>query len=71
MSSRFLRAHWLLLLLAFVASPVAAEPVKIGFMGPLTGIFAPAGKDMAEGLRMAFEQAGYQAAVAARVGVPA
>ena len=62
MSSRWLRARWLLLFLMVVASPAAAEPVKIGFMGPLTGIFAPAGKDMLEGLRMAFEQAGYQAA---------
>jgi branched-chain amino acid transport system substrate-binding protein len=40
----------------------AADPVKIGFIAPLSGIFAPAGKDMAEGIRMAFEQAGYQAA---------
>ena len=46
-------------------SPVparAADPVKIGFIAPLTGIFAPAGKDMAEGIRMAFDQAGHQAA---------
>jgi branched-chain amino acid transport system substrate-binding protein len=64
MPSRSLRACCLvLLLLASVPSPAGAqEPVKIGFMAPLTGIFAPAGKDMAEGLRMAFEQAGYQAA---------
>jgi branched-chain amino acid transport system substrate-binding protein len=64
MSSRSLRACGLvLLLLASAASPASAQDaVKIGFMAPLTGIFAPAGKDMAEGLRMAFEQAGYQAA---------
>jgi branched-chain amino acid transport system substrate-binding protein len=40
----------------------AADPVKIGFIAPLTGIFAPAGKDMADGIKMAFEQAGHQAA---------
>jgi branched-chain amino acid transport system substrate-binding protein len=39
----------------------AADPVKIGYLGPQTGIFAPAGKDMLEGIKMAFEQAGYQA----------
>ena len=51
------------LLLLVLASPaVAADPVKIGFIAPLSGIFAPAGKDMAEGIKMAFEQAGYQVA---------
>jgi branched-chain amino acid transport system substrate-binding protein len=40
----------------------ASEPVKIGYLGPQTGIFAPAGKDMLEGIKMALEQAGYQAA---------
>ena len=39
----------------------AADPVKIGYLGPQTGIFAPAGKDMLEGIRMALEQASYQA----------
>jgi branched-chain amino acid transport system substrate-binding protein len=52
-----------LVLLACAAGPAfAADPVKIGFIAPLTGIFAPAGKDMLEGIKMAFEQAGYQAA---------
>jgi len=51
------------LLLLVLASPaMAADPVKIGFIAPLSGIFAPAGKDMAEGIKMAFEQAGYQVA---------
>jgi len=39
----------------------AAETIRIGYLGPLTGIFAQAGKDMSDGLKMAFEQAGYQA----------
>ena len=52
-----------LVLLASAPGPArAADPVKIGFIAPLTGIFAPAGKDMLEGIKMAFEQAGYQAA---------
>ena len=64
MSSRSLRACCVvLLLLASAANPAsAADPVKIGFIAPLTGIFAPAGKDMAEGIRMAFDEAGSQAA---------
>lgn len=40
----------------------AADPIRVGYLGPLTGIFAQAGKDMLDGLKMAFEQAGYQAA---------
>jgi branched-chain amino acid transport system substrate-binding protein len=45
-----------------MSSPAsAAEPVRVGYLGPLTGIFAQAGKDMLDGLKMAFEQAGYQA----------
>jgi len=51
-----------LLLLVLATPAMAADPVKIGFIAPLSGIFAPAGKDMAEGIKMAFEQAGYQAA---------
>src|SRR5262245_52261184 len=38
-----------------------AEAIRVGFLAPLTGIFAQAGKDMSDGLKMAFEQAGYQA----------
>lgn len=53
----------LVVVLVLAAAPLhAAEPVKIGYLGPQTGIFAPAGKDMLEGLKMALEQAGYQAA---------
>src|SRR5262249_61403780 len=40
----------------------AAETIRVGFMAPLTGIFAQAGKDMLEGLKLAFEQMGYQTA---------
>src|SRR5258705_13246852 len=39
----------------------AAEAIRVGFMGPLTGIFAQAGKDMLDGLKMALEQVNYQA----------
>lgn len=36
------------------------EPVRLGFMGPLSGILAPSGKDMGEGFQFFFEQAGHQ-----------
>src|SRR5439155_205142 len=42
--------------------PSAAETIEVGFMAPLSGIFAQAGKDMLEGLKLAFEQIGYQTA---------
>jgi branched-chain amino acid transport system substrate-binding protein len=65
-----MRRHvpWLglpLLLALASASPAsagAAEPIRVGYMGPLTGLFAQAGKDMLDGLRLSFEQAGFQAA---------
>src|SRR2546426_488969 len=50
------------LALATPMRAVAAEPIRVGYLGPLTGIFAQAGKDMLEGLKMGFEQAGHQAA---------
>src|SRR3989441_5171184 len=40
----------------------AAETIRIGFLGPLTGIFAQAGKDMLDGLKLSLEQVNYQAA---------
>jgi branched-chain amino acid transport system substrate-binding protein len=40
----------------------AAEPIRIGFMAPMTGIFAQAGKDMLDGLKMGLEAAGGQVA---------
>jgi branched-chain amino acid transport system substrate-binding protein len=43
-------------------SPASAqEPIRVGFLGPLTGIFAQAGKDMLDGLKLSFEQINYQA----------
>ena len=51
-----------LALAALPAGPAAgAEAIRVGFMGPLTGIFAQAGKDMLDGLKMALEQVNYQA----------
>src|SRR3989442_2557638 len=55
----------LVLALAMAAGPgaaTAAETIKVGFMAPLSGIFAQAGKDMLEGIKLAFEQIGYQSA---------
>jgi branched-chain amino acid transport system substrate-binding protein len=60
------RARRLTLIVVIVllaAGPVAAaEPIRIGFMGPLSGIFAQAGKDMLDGLTMGLEAAGGQVA---------
>ena len=59
--------HWrvgaiaLALLLALTAPALAAEVIRVGYLGPLTGIFAQAGKDMLDGFKMAFEQVNYQA----------
>src|SRR3989449_9898796 len=50
------------LALAIPMRAVAAEPIRIGYLGPLTGIFAQAGKDMLEGLKMGLEGAGGQVA---------
>ena len=61
MISRAIALTLILLLLTTSAAP-AAEPIKVGFMAPLTGIFAQAGKDMLEGLKMGLESAGGQAA---------
>jgi len=40
----------------------AADPIRIGFLAPMTGIFAQAGKDMLDGLKMGLEAAGGQVA---------
>jgi len=49
-------------LIVLVARPsVAAETIRIGYLGPQTGIFAQAGKDMLDGLKLSLEQIGYQA----------
>src|SRR5258708_10933646 len=53
----------LLVLVLLLAGPVAgAESIRVGYLGPLTGIFAAAGKDMLDGLKMAFEQVNYEVA---------
>src|SRR5256885_3428068 len=54
-------AALLLALVLLLAGPVAgAESIRVGYLGPLTGIFAAAGKDMLDGLKMAFEQVNYE-----------
>src|SRR5438477_809853 len=53
----------LLVLVLLLAGPVAgAESIRVGYLGPLTGIFAAAGKDMLDGLKLAFEQVNYEVA---------
>src|SRR6202158_5723490 len=47
--------------LARVRPASAAESIRVGYLGPLTGIFAQAGKDMLDGLKLSLEQVGYQA----------
>jgi branched-chain amino acid transport system substrate-binding protein len=64
MTLRLARAGALAALALFLLLPSsvpAADPIRVGYLGPLTGIFAAAGKDMLEGLKMAFEQASYEA----------
>jgi branched-chain amino acid transport system substrate-binding protein len=62
-SSRTAAGVLVALALVFLADrPVAAaETIRIGYLGPLTGIFAQAGKDMLDGLRLSLEQVNYQA----------
>ena len=56
------RAAAVLLLLAAVTPAAAAEPIRIGFLAPLSGLFAQAGKDMLEGMQLGLEEAGLQVA---------
>jgi len=56
------RAAAALLLLAAVTPAAAAEPIRIGFLAPLSGLFAQAGKDMLEGMQLGLEEAGLQVA---------
>jgi len=62
MTVRALLVSGLVVLLALPATAPAADPIRVGYLGPLTGIFAAAGKDMLDGLKMAFEQVNYEAA---------
>ena len=51
-----------LVLLLLTSHAVGADSIRVGYLGPLTGIFAAAGKDMLDGLKMAFEQVNYEVA---------
>ena len=51
-----------LVLLLLTSHAVGADSIRVGYLGPLTGIFAAPGKDMLEGLKMAFEQMNYEVA---------
>jgi len=62
-----LRVVWLVAGLALVVTALvepsgAADPIKIGYLGPLTGIFAQSGKDMLDGLKLALDQANNEVA---------
>src|SRR5438093_3314541 len=50
----------LLVLLGFRGAN-GAETIRVGYLGPLSGIFAQAGKDMLDGLKLSLEQVNYQA----------
>ena len=62
-SSRTAAGVLVALALVFLAGrpAAAAETIRIGYLGPLTGIFAQAGKDMLDGLKLSLEQISYQA----------
>jgi branched-chain amino acid transport system substrate-binding protein len=40
------------------AAPAQAEEIRIGFVAPLTGIFAQIGKDMQDGFQLYLDQHG-------------
>src|SRR5260370_17904657 len=50
-----------LLSLAAATPATAAEPIRIGFMAPLSGLFAQAGKDMPAAPRLGPAEAGLHA----------
>ena len=62
-SFRIAAGVFVALALVFLADrpAAAAETIRIGYLGPLTGIFAQAGKDMLDGLKLSLEQVNYQA----------
>jgi hypothetical protein len=49
------RLAWLLAGLA-AASPALSQELKIGFLAPMTGIFAQIGKDMENGFQMYLDE---------------
>lgn len=51
----------LLVVLLATSMAAAQEPIRVGYLGPQSGIFAQAGRDMLDGFKLGFEQAGYQA----------
>ena len=57
----FLTGSLSLAALPLARPAAAAESIRVGYLGPQTGIFAQAGKDMLDGLKLAFEQVNYQA----------
>src|SRR5438445_543901 len=57
----FLTGSLSLAALPLARPAAAAESIRVGYVGPQTGIFAQAGKDMLDGLKLAFEQVNYQA----------
>ncbi len=40
----------------------AAEPIRIGYFGPLTGNFSQTGKDMTDGFNLFWEEVGHKVA---------
>ena len=52
----------LLVALCTLQPVLGAEPIKVGYIGPLTGIFAQSGKDMLDGLKLALDQANNEVA---------
>ncbi len=51
----------MLVVLLATSMAAAQEPIRVGYLGPQSGIFAQAGRDMLDGFKLGFEQAGYQA----------
>jgi branched-chain amino acid transport system substrate-binding protein len=53
---------WLLLLVVGVGPAQAEGPIKIGFLSPLSGAIAQAGKDMYSGCELFWKESGWQIA---------